>query len=299
MQDQFNSLSFSQRWVLAIRPKTLTAAVAPVVVGWGVAATTGKFHWGAAIAALITSIMIQIGTNLVNDVVDFSKGADTEDRTGPLRVTQSGLLTPRQVWLGVFVTFGVAVVAGLYLTWVAGWLVLVIGAASLISGIAYTAGPFPLAYHGFGDIFVLLFFGYAAVGGTVYVVGDGLPPLTWFAATAVGALTVNILVVNNIRDIETDRRAGRKNLPVVLGRKAAQWEFAIMLVAAYAVPFILVCKQVTSPWVLLSILTLPQGIKIWGILRTGQSGQALNPVLGQTAQHLLRYSLLFTLGVLI
>ena len=159
MQDQFNSLSFSQRWVLAIRPKTLTAAVAPVVVGWGVAATTGKFHWGAAIAALITSIMIQIGTNLVNDVVDFSKGADTEDRTGPLRVTQSGLLTPRQVWLGVFVTFGVAVVAGLYLTWVAGWLVLVIGAASLISGIAYTAGPFPLAYHGFGDIFVLLFFG--------------------------------------------------------------------------------------------------------------------------------------------
>jgi len=288
-----------QRWILAIRPKTLTAAVAPVVVGWGVAATTGQFHWGAALAAMFTSVMIQIGTNLVNDVVDFSKGADTEARTGPLRVTQTGLLSPRQVWTGVLVTFGLAVLAGLYLTWVAGWPVLVIGALCLLSGIGYTAGPFPLAYNGLGDIFVLIFFGFAAVVGTVYVVGADVPPLAWFAAAAAGVLTVNILVVNNIRDIETDRAAGRKNLPVVFGRRAAEWEFALMLVLAYAIPPILVCKQVSSSWILLSLITLPQGITIWGRLRSGQSGQALNPLLGQTAQLLLRYCVLFTIGLLI
>lgn len=300
MKDHSRSdLSPVQRWVLAIRPKTLTAAVAPVIVGWGVAHTTGQFQWGAAIAAMFTSIMIQIGTNLVNDVVDFSKGADTEARTGPLRVTQTGLLTPRQVWSGVVITFGLAVLAGLYLAWLAGWPVIVIGALCLLSGIGYTAGPFPLAYHGLGDLFVLLFFGYAAVAGTVYVVGAEVPPLAWFAATAAGVLTVNILVVNNIRDIDTDRSAGRKNIPVVFGRKAAEWEFALMLIVAYAIPAILACKQVSSPWILLSLLTLPQGINIWSRLRSGQSGQALNPVLGQTAQLLLRFCLLFTLGLLI
>ena len=300
MNNQTNlTLSPVQRWILAIRPKTLTAAVAPVFVGWGVAYTTGQFHWGAALAAMFTSIMIQIGTNLVNDVVDFSKGADTEARTGPLRVTQTGLLSPRQVWAGVVVTFGLAVLTGLYLTWIAGWPVLAIGALCLLSGIGYTAGPFPLAYHGLGDLFVLLFFGFAAVVGTVFVVGADVPPLAWFAATAAGVLTVNILVVNNIRDIETDRAAGRKNIPVVFGRQAAEWEFALMLVLAYAIPAILVCKHVSSPWILLSYVTLPQGIIIWGRLRSGQSGQALNPLLGQTAQLLLRYCVLFTIGLLI
>jgi 1,4-dihydroxy-2-naphthoate octaprenyltransferase len=281
MKNQSRSdLSLAQRWVLAIRPKTLTAAVAPVIVGWGVAHTTGYFHWGAALVAMFVSIMIQIGT-------------------GPLRVTQTGLLTPRQVWSGVIVTFGLAVLAGLYLAWIAGWPVLILGALCLLSGIGYTAGPFPLAYHGLGDLFVLLFFGFAAVVGTVFVVGAEIPPLAWFAAMAAGVLTVNILVVNNIRDIETDRAAGRKNLPVVFGRKAAEWEFALMLVIAYAIPPILTCKQVSSPWVLLSLLTLPQGIRIWGRLRSGQSGQVLNPLLGQTAQLLLRFCVLFTIGLLI
>lgn len=297
MSNQPGTLSISQRWMLAIRPKTLTAAIAPVILGWGVAATTGKFLWGPALAALLTSIMIQIGTNLVNDVVDFSKGADTDARTGPVRVTQTGLLTPRQVWGGVILSFGLAVVAGLYLAWVAGWPVLVIGALCLLSGIAYTAGPYPLAYNGLGDLFVFLFFGFAAVGGTVFVVSSQVPPQTWFAATAAGALTVNILVVNNIRDIETDRKAGRKNLPVVLGRRAAEWEFALMLVAAYAVPPILVCKQLSSPWILLSALTFPQALNLWGILRSGRSGPELNPILGKTAQLLLWYCLSFALGL--
>lgn len=297
MNDNYSSISAAQRWILAIRPKTLTAAVAPVVLGWGIAATTGRFQWGAALAALLTSIMIQIGTNLVNDVVDYSKGADTDARTGPMRVTQTGLLTSRQVWGGVVISFGLAVLAGLYLAWLAGWPVLILGAACLISGIAYTAGPYPLAYHGLGDLFVFLFFGFAAVAGTVFVVGAGIPTQTWLAATAAGALTVNILVVNNIRDMETDRLAGRKNLPVVLGRKAAEWEFALMLIAAYAVPFIVVCKQLGSVWVLLAVLTLPQALRIWGILRSGTAGKALNPILGQTAQLLLWFCLLFAIGL--
>lgn len=288
-----------QRWWIAIRPKTLPAAIAPVVLGWSIALTTGRFNLLAGLAALLIALLIQIGTNLVNDVVDFSRGADTADRTGPTRVTQTGLLTPRQVWGGVIVTFGLAALAGVYLVFVAGWPALIIGLASLLAGLAYTAGPFPLAYNGLGDLFVLAFFGYAAVGGTVLVTAGSLPPLTWFGATAAGVLTVNILVVNNIRDIETDRAAGRTNLPVVLGRSAGEWEYALMLVIAYAIPFILICKQLSSYWVLLAVLTLPQGLKIWSILRSGTSGKALNPQLGATAQLLLRYCILLSIGLLL
>jgi 1,4-dihydroxy-2-naphthoate polyprenyltransferase len=292
-------LTFFQRWWIAIRPKTLPAAIAPVLLGWSIALTAGRFNWLAGLAALLIALLIQIGTNLVNDVVDYSRGADTADRTGPTRVTQTGLLSPRQVWGGVAVTFGLAALAGVYLVFVAGWPALVIGLASLLAGLAYTAGPFPLAYNGLGDLFVLAFFGFAAVGGTVLVTAGSLPPLTWFGATATGVLTVNILVVNNIRDIDTDRAAGRRNLPVVLGRRSGEWEYALMLVTAYAIPPVLICKQVSSFWALLPFLTLPQGIKIWSILRSGVSGQALNPQLGATAQLLLRYCVLLAIGLLL
>lgn len=292
-----DTLSISQRWMLAIRPKTLPAAAAPVILGWGIAYTTGVFYFGPALAALVTAVMIQIGTNLVNDVVDFAKGADTEARTGPTRVTQTGLLTPRQVWGGVWVTFGIAALAGVYLFWTWGWIVLLIGAASILAGIAYTAGPYPLAYIGLGDLFVMIFFGFAAVCGTVFVTSGELPVLAWFGAAAAGALTVNILVVNNIRDIDTDRSAGRKNIAIVFGRKTAAWEYALMLVLAYAVPPVLVCKQLAAPWVLLALLSLPQGINLWGVLRGDLEGLALNPILGKTAQLLLVYSLLFAAGL--
>ena len=243
--------------------------------------------------------MIQIATNMVNDVVDFSKGADTEERTGPLRVTHAGLLTPRQVWLGVAVTFGLAALAGLYLTWLAGWPVLVIGAAAILSGIIYTAGPFPLAYNGLGDLFVLIFFGYVAVGGTVYVTSGQLPPLVWYGSTAAGLLTVNILVVNNIRDIETDRRAGRKNFPVLFGRKAAVWQYTLELATAYLIPVILILQGLASPWVLLSFLSIPRAVKLVGVLRSETAGAALNATLGQTGQMLLLYCVLLSLGLLL
>lgn len=288
-----------QRWILAIRPKTLSAAVAPVILGWGIAATTDHFLWGPALAALVCALMIQIGTNLVNDVVDFSKGADTEQRTGPTRVTQTGLLTPKQVWLGVGITFCTAALAGAYLAWSAGGVVLLIGLASILAGIAYTAGPFPLAYIGLGDLFVLIFFGFAAVCGTVFVTSGTLPAAAWFGAASAGALTVNILVVNNIRDIDTDRAAGRSNIAIRFGRKAATWEYALMLVLAYSVPPVLVCKAIVTPWVLLTIATLPQGIKLWSVLRSEQAGKALNPILAKTAQLLLIYCLLFSSGLVI
>jgi 1,4-dihydroxy-2-naphthoate octaprenyltransferase len=299
MEPEFTSLSLFQRWWLAIRPKTLPAAIAPVVLGWSIAINTGSFNLAAALTALLIALLVQIGTNLVNDVVDFSRGADTAARTGPARVTQTGMLSPRQVWGGVIVTFGLAALAGSYLVLIAGWPALLIGLAALLAGAAYTAGPFPLAYHGLGDLFVFLFFGFAAVGGTVYVTAESIPPVTWVSAAAAGALTVNILVVNNIRDIETDRAAGRCNIPVVFGRQAAEWEYGLMLAIAYAAPFILICLGLASPWVVLSVLALPQGVGIWQKLRRGLAGRELNPMLGKAAQHLLFYCLLLAAGILL
>jgi 1,4-dihydroxy-2-naphthoate octaprenyltransferase len=296
---ELKTLSIPQRWLLAIRPKTLTAALAPVILGWGIAGYMGRFFWAPALAALVCSLSIQIGTNLVNDVVDFSKGADTLDRTGPIRVTQTGLLSPRQVWLGVWVTFGLAGLAGAYLVWSSGWIILWVGLAAILAGIAYTAGPFPLAYIGLGDLFVMLFFGFAAVCGTVFVTSGSLPILAWFAAAASGALTVNILVVNNIRDMQTDQEAGRKNIAIVFGRSAAAWEFAFMLVIAYAVPPVLVCKGLAPAWVLISMASLFPGIKLWSILRSDLTGHALNPILAKTAQLLLFYALLFSAGLIV
>jgi 1,4-dihydroxy-2-naphthoate octaprenyltransferase len=298
MADQQTSPTILQRWWLAIRPKTLPAAIAPVILGWAIAFQSGTFRIPAALAALLISLLIQIGTNLVNDVVDFSKGADTEKRTGPIRVTQSGMLTPRQVWSGVFATFGLAALLGSYLVLVAGWPALALGIASFLAGIAYTAGPYPLAYNGLGGLFVLIFFGFGAVGGTVLVTADALPATTWYGALAAGVLTVNILVVNNIRDMETDQAAGRTNLAVRLGRHAAVWQYFFNLVAAYAMPFLLLCEDLTSYWALLPLITLPRGLEIWKILRSGQSGRALNPQLGRTAQLLLVYCLLLSMGLI-
>lgn len=297
MDKNLKDISNMKLWWLAIRPKTLTAALSPVLVGWGLAAQSDQFHWGAAGAALFGAIMIQIGTNLVNDVVDFAKGADTEERLGPTRVTQSGLMTKNQVWWGVWVSFGLAVLAGLYLTYVAGWPVVVIGLASILAGILYTAGPISLAYIGLGDLFVMIFFGFVAVGGTVFVVSGDLSSSVWWLSAAVGALTVNILVINNIRDIEADRKAGRKNIPIIWGRSAAEFEYTIMILLAYMAPVILVARQDVSVWALLVFLSLPQAIKLNKILRSGLEGPPLNPILGQTAQLLFKYCILLALGL--
>lgn len=273
--------------------------MAPVLVGAALAFADGFFRPLAALAALLGALFIQIGTNLVNDVADFTRGTDNETRLGPTRVTQAGLLTPRAVWSGAILAFLLAALAGVYLIFVGGWPLLVIGLLSILAGFAYTAGPFPLAYNGLGDLFVFIFFGLVAVGGTTYAASGSLPPTVWPAGAAVGALIVNILVVNNIRDLETDRAGGRTNIAVRFGRRVAEAEYAFMLALAFAAPMLLVTQRQASPWALLVFLALPQALGLLRTLRDGLAGPPLNAVLGQTAQLALRYSVLLAVGLIL
>jgi 1,4-dihydroxy-2-naphthoate octaprenyltransferase len=282
-------------WLLASRPRTLPAAAAPVVVGSAVAFGDGGFRAGPASAALLGALLIQVGTNLVNDVADFERGTDTAERVGPLRVTQAGLLAPRAVKWGAAAAFGLATLCGVYLAAVAGWPVVAIGLVSIFAGIAYTAGPYPLAHHGLGDLFVLLFFGFVAVCGTVFVQLGRVPPLAWGAALPVGALATAILVVNNVRDVETDRAAGRRTLPVVLGRSAGVFEYIALLAVAQVAPFVLVAFGAPLG-ALLPAGTLPSAVRLAKRVATGR-GPALNAALAGTAQLLLLYALLFAAGI--
>jgi 1,4-dihydroxy-2-naphthoate octaprenyltransferase len=292
LQHQFRA------WVLAARPRTLTAAIAPVVVGTALAYRAGAFQPLAALAALLSALCIQIGTNFANDLYDFKKGADTDVRLGPTRVTSAGLLTPRQVETGMWVVFGLAAALGLYLIYVGGWPILVIGAASILAGLAYTAGPFPLGYNGLGDVAVFIFFGLAAVMGTYYVQARALTLEALWAAVPIGAMTTNIIVVNNVRDADTDRAVGKRTLAVLLGRNAARLEYASLMVVAYATPFVLWLGYQFGPWVLLPLLTLPTAFRLARAVNT-DVGPALNRTLGGTAQLLALYGGLFSLGLLL
>jgi 1,4-dihydroxy-2-naphthoate polyprenyltransferase len=281
---------------MAIRPATLTAAAAPVLVGTAVAHAAGGFRAGPALAALTGAFLLQIGANLANDVFDYEKGADTADRLGPTRVVQSGLLSPAAVRAGMAVTFTLAVAVGIYLAWVAGPIIVVIGLLSIAAAIAYTGGPYPLAYNGLGDIAVLIFFGFVAVAGTAFVQAGHVPGLAWWAALPVGALTTAILVVNNIRDIETDAATGKRTLAVRLGRPGAVAEYALLLAVAYVVPPILVVTERLTAWALLPLVTLPVAVNLFRRVRDGR-GRALNPALGGTARLLFLFGALFALGV--
>ena len=207
-------------WALASRPKTLFAAIAPVLVGTACAYRAGAFRAGPALAALAGAVLLQIGSNFANDLFDYERGADREDRLGPERATQRGWIAPRAMRAGMAAVFALALAVGVYLFAVAGWPVIVIGLLSIAAAVAYTGGPFPLGYHGLGDLFVFLFFGVAAVAGTALVQAGRVPASAWFAAAPVGALATAILAVNNTRDCETDRRSGKRTLPARFGRRA-------------------------------------------------------------------------------
>ncbi len=285
-------------WILASRPKTLPAAAAPVIVGGAVAAAQGGFRLLPWLAAFFGALLIQIGANFANDAYDFQKGADTEERLGPVRVTQTGLLSLQQVFAGMWVSFGLAALLGVYLISAGGWPILVVGVAAILSAIAYTGGPYPLGYHGLGDLFVFLFFGLAAVCGTVFVQMRAVPALAWWAALPMGFLTTNILVVNNLRDIETDRKTGKHTVAVRLGENGTKAEYALLLLGSYLVPFILWLRGETSPWPLLTLLSIPAAWKIWKVVAT-QKGRILNQALAGTGQLTLLYALLFAAGLLI
>ena len=283
-------------WIMASRPRTLTAAIVPVVVGTAVAVRDGVFNPWVALAALFSAVMIQIGTNLANDLFDFKKGADTHTRLGPTRVTSARLLTPREVEIGMWVVFGLAAASGLYVIYVGGWPMLVIGVASILAGVAYTAGPFPLGYNGLGDLAVFIFFGLVAVLGTYYAQARAVTLGAVLAAVPVGALATAILVVNNVRDADTDRAAGKRTLAVLLGRGAARAEYAVLLTLAYAAPLALWLLRGASVWALLPLLTLPVAVRLARVVITTE-GPALNRALAGTAQLLALYGVLFALGI--
>lgn len=283
-------------WIMAVRPPTLAAALVPVLVGVAVSLYFDGFHVLPSLGALLVAIWLQIGTNFANDVFDFEKGADTEDRLGPTRAVQAGLLTPSQMRRGMVVAFLLAFVFGLYLSWIGGWPLLVLGILSILSGLAYTGGPYPLGYHGLGDLFVFLFFGLVAVVGTVYVNLLELPGLAWVAALPVGALSTNILVVNNVRDRHTDREAGKGTLVARFGRGLGMVEYVGMLALSYGVPAGLFFNGCFSPWILLPWASFPLAIHLTMQLHRLE-GTPLNGILVGTARLLVIFGVLFAAGL--
>ncbi len=284
---------------MAARVRTLPAAVAPVLVGTALAGYLHVFHPLRFVAALIGAMFIQVGTNLSNDYSDARRGADTEDRLGPVRVTAGGLVPPGRVLLATYLTFGVAVLAGIYLIVVAGWQLLLVGAASILAGVLYTGGPKPYGYEGLGELFVFLFFGIVAVAGSFFV---QLRHLDWEAfalAVPVGLIAAGLLVVNNVRDIDTDRRAGKRTLAVRLGRGRTRVMFAIVLALAYLITPVTWLFGPLTAWLLLPWLTLPLAVRVVGIVRTRTDGASLNGALAQTGLLQLTFCTLLAAGLLL
>jgi 1,4-dihydroxy-2-naphthoate octaprenyltransferase len=282
--------------MLAIRPKTLPAGAMPVLIGSALAAAGGVFKPLPALVALICALGIQIATNFINEIYDFKKGADTAERLGPTRTVAAGIITS-QTMTRVSIALGVSVfVLGLYLVAIGGWPIFLVGVLSLLFAWGYTGGPFPIAYSGLGDVFVFIFFGLVAVGGTYYVQALTLPMSVLVAAAAPGAFSVCILLVNNIRDIATDRKVGKMTLPARIGAPAARALYVALTVLAYAVPLWLVVRAGYSPWCLLSLVSLPLAI---GQIRTlyASEGRALNAVLAGTGKVLTVHGVLFSLGL--
>lgn len=285
-------------WIDAARPKTLAAAFVPVVVGSSLAYHDGFFSWLPSLVALICAFLIQIGTNFANDYFDFIKGADNEDRIGFERATAQGLVTAGQMKIAMLLTMAIAFIAGLYLVWHAGWVILVIGIASLVFGVLYTGGPFPLGYNGLGDLFVFIFFGIVAVLGTYYVNALQWSAASFWASLAVGALSTNILVVNNLRDVEQDGPAGKNTLGVLFGEAALKWEYVVMLAIAVSIPFYLFFKAGFSPIIILPYISLPFGIYLVNNVWNEKKKSNLNKTLEQTAQFMTLFGILFSLGII-
>jgi len=287
----------TRAWVLAARPKTLAAAAAPVVVGTGVAAFHGLMSPLPATAALVGSLLIQVATNLANDYYDFVRGGDTHERVGPMRVTQAGVLPPETVKRGMLAVLGAALLVGVYLVWVGGWPIVWIGLASMACAVIYTGGPFPLAYHGLGDLFVFVFFGLVAVNGTAYVQClywpvDGLP-----AGVAMGALITDILVVNNLRDIPTDARVGKRTLAVRLGVWGTRVEYAALLLVAFVVPVVGVAALAWPRATLGALLAIPLAVAPLRRVLTFTEPRELLPALGETSRVVAVYGALLGLGL--
>ena len=285
---------------MAARPRTLPAAIAPVLVGTAAAVeATDDIRWGAFVAALIGSIFIQIGTNLANDYSDARRGADTADRLGPVRVTSAGLVAPRRVLYATWLAFAVAVAAGIYLATVAGPIIIAVGAASIAAGVLYTGGPRPYGYAGMGELFVFLFFGLVAVNGSYYVQLEELDWLPFWLSLSVGFLSTAILVVNNIRDIETDRRAGKRTLAVRLGRERTRRLYAALVAGAFLILPVGLLVSGGPALALLGLIAAPLVRRPSIAVFTRTDGPALNGALAGTGALLAAFSVLVAAGLLI
>jgi 1,4-dihydroxy-2-naphthoate octaprenyltransferase len=291
--------SASRIWLLAIRPATLPAAMSGVAVGLGAAlAVDVPFRADTALACLAVALLLQVTANLANDLSDFRKGADTPDRTGPVRVAAAGLVTERQLEAAIGLTVGSAGIVGLWLAVIGGPILLALGALAIVAALAYTGGPWPYGYRGLGEVFVFVFFGLVAVVGTAYLQAGRLEPLFVTAAIPVGALTTAILVVNNLRDIPTDAAAGKRTLAVILGARATTVEYAGLLLIAFAIPVVLAAAG-WSVAVLLPLLSAPLAFPLLRTVRTFTEPRQLNPVLKATARLALLHALLFAAGLAI
>lgn len=284
-------------WILAARLRTLPAAIAPVVLGVVLAFEAGEAHWPSAGAALMGAILIQIGTNFANDYFDFVKGTDRADRIGPLRATQAGLVTPSQMRVAMIVCFALVFVPGAYILLRGGWAFMVIGLVSIACGVLYTGGPYPLGYIGLGDVFVLIFFGPVAVGGTYFLQTLRIGPEVIVAGLMPGLISVAILTVNNLRDIDTDRVSGKKTLAVRFGRGFARWEYAISLLGACVIVPGWLCYQAGGHWAAMAcVLALLRAVPIVRTVFTTLEGPTLNSGLAATGQVLLLQTVLFCVG---
>jgi 1,4-dihydroxy-2-naphthoate octaprenyltransferase len=292
------NITRGRAWLLAARPKTLPAAIAPVVVGAAAALGERAFAPWPALAALAGALLLQIGVNLANDYFDFGAGIDAPNRKGPVRVTQAGLIPPGQVRLGMIVTFVAAALVGVYLVFRGGTPILVVGIASILSALAYSGGPWPLASHGVADFFVFVFFGPVAVCGTYFVQAGSISGTAAGASIAPGLLITAILVVNNLRDIETDARAGKRTLAVRLGARGSLAEYVLLLGTPYLIPPAFLAAGMRGPLILLPLLSLPLAIPPLKTLSTQrENGPAMNAALVDTARLALIYSLLLAIGL--
>jgi 1,4-dihydroxy-2-naphthoate octaprenyltransferase len=272
--------------------------MAGVVVGGALAWRAGFFHMGDFLTCLFAALMLQIGSNLANDVFDFERGLDTPDRLGPTRVTQAGLLSPHEVKIGMGMVFGLAVLAGAYLTWQGGWPILAIGVSSILAAIFYTAGPFPLGDYGLGDLFVFLFFGLASVIGTYYVQAGMVSTAAWWMSIPPGLIVTAILVVNNLRDLENDRKGHKRTMAVLLGARGTKIEYLLCMGIAYLIIPVAAWRGLI-PWTsLCAWLSFPLAVKSSRAVLT-QTGRLLNAALGMTGQAALAFSILFWIGLLL
>ncbi len=286
-------------WLLAARPKTLPASATPVLVGIALAFHDGVFHLLPALVTLVCALLLQIGSNFTNDYYDFVKGADNEDRIGPVRVTQSGLLSPSAVRRGIIVVFMAAFLTGLYLVWFSGPVILIVGVACIFFAVLYTAGPFPIAYVGLGEVFVFVFFGIVAVCGTFFIQTNTWTMTAFFASLPIAAISTAIIVVNNYRDIDTDKRAGKKTLAVRIGRTATRIEYAALVLGAYLAPLVLFFRDKFSYPIFLPLLTLPLAIRLVQTIRHTTDGPSLNRALAQTGQLLFLFGITYGIGMLL